>query len=227
MNIITASVRAQPTVFLLDDDPSILNALGRGLRAAGFNVLTWNNVRDFLDQHDPGAPGCLVLDVLMPGINGLDLQKTLASRGSERYIVFISGVGDISTSVRAMRAGAVSFLTKPVHLDELAAAVREAIEKDAAARESRRVRQSIEARLQLLTDREREVLQHVLRGKMNKQIAASLGIAEKTIKIHRGRLMEKMRVKSVAQLVTDTIMVIAPPLARPPTNEPHSQRTGV
>jgi FixJ family two-component response regulator len=204
-------IRAQPTVFLLDDDPAILTGLSRGLRASGFPVRTWSNAREFLDQHDASAPGCLVLDVLMPGLNGLDLQKALASDGCERYMVFISGAGDISTSVSAMRAGAVSFLPKPVRLDDLAAAIREAIEKDTAAREKRRIRSCIEARLRSLTDREREVLEHVVCGKMNKQIAAALGIAEKTIKIHRGRLMEKMRVKSVAQLVTAALLVgVAP-----------------
>lgn len=212
----TTSV-VQPTVFLLDDDPSILHGLSRGLRTHGFAVRAWRHAQEFLEQHDPEAPGCLVLDVLMPGYNGLDLQKVLASAGCERTIVFISGVGDVSTSVKAMRAGAVTFLSKPVRLEDLANAVREAFAKDALAREKRRVRTGIESHLRSLTEREREVLKHVVEGKMNKQIAATLGIAEKTVKIHRGRLMEKMHVKSVAQLTMAalTVGVAAPTSATP------------
>jgi FixJ family two-component response regulator len=211
INFTNANFRTESTVFLLDDDPSILNALGRGLRASGFSVRTWSCAHEFLDQHDASVPGCLVVDVSMPGLNGLDLQDALISDSSERYMVFISGTADIALSVRAMKAGAVSFLTKPVRLSELTAAVREAMEKDALARETRRTRASVEARLESLTLREREVLQYLLVGKLNKQIAASLGIAEKTIKVHRGRVMEKMRVHSVAELVTAVLLAgVAP-----------------
>jgi FixJ family two-component response regulator len=210
-HVMTENLRATPTVFLVDDDPSILTALSRALRADGFEVLTWNDAGAFLNEHDPELPGCLVADVSMPGLSGLDLQKKLLAGGHERCIVFITGKGDIPMSVRAMKDGAVSFLTKPVRLEELAAAVREAMQKDAQARNHRRMRATVEARLESLTAREREVLQHLLGGKLNKQIAAALGTAEKTIKVHRGRVMEKMHVKSVAELVTAALLVgIAP-----------------
>jgi FixJ family two-component response regulator len=164
----------------------------------------WQTADAFLDEHDPEAPGCLVADVAMPGTNGLELQARLSACGCIRPVVFVTAHGSIPMSVQAMRAGAVTFLSKPVRLVELVQAVREAFEKDHTLREARAIRAALEARLTALTAREREVLDLVVVGKMNKQIAAELGAAEKTIKVHRGRVMSKMHVRSVAELVTLT-----------------------
>jgi FixJ family two-component response regulator len=190
-----------PEVFLVDDDPMICKALGRGLAAQGFHVRTWDSAFAFLQTHDPDVPGCLVADIAMPGMNGLELQSLLATRGRARPIVFISGKGNVPMSVQAMRAGAVSFLAKPVHLAELTAAVREALERDERMRKMRARRVTVECRLTTLTAREREVLELVVSGRMNKQIAAELGAAEKTIKVHRRRVMRKMEARSLAELV--------------------------
>jgi FixJ family two-component response regulator len=192
---------ATPQVFLIDDDPLILRALGRGLSAYGFRVRTWDSTLVFLSEDDPQAPGCLVTDVAMPGLNGLELQAVLAARGRVRPIIFITGKGSIPMSVQAMRAGAITFLPKPVQLSELTAAVREAIAQDISMRQSRARRAVIEDRMAQLTAREREVLGLVVSGCMNKQIAAQLGAAEKTVKVHRHRVMRKMQVRSVAELV--------------------------
>jgi RNA polymerase sigma factor (sigma-70 family) len=185
----------------IDDDPSILRALSRGLCAYGFSVRTWICALTFLREQDPQAPGCVVADVAMPGLNGLELQAVLAARGEARPIIFITGKGSIPMSVEAMRAGAVTFLSKPVHLPELADAVREAVARDASMRQSRAQRSVIENRMSRLTAREREVLELVVSGYMNKQIAAELGAAEKTVKVHRRRVMRKMQAKSLAELV--------------------------
>jgi FixJ family two-component response regulator len=189
------------TVFLVDDDTGVLKALARLLRASGHEVRAFASPQEFLSQHDDAAPGCLVLDVAMPGWNGLDLLQELASSGVERTVVFISGHGDIQTSVRAMKAGAVDFLTKPFDESQLLAAVRTAIEKDDSMRRTRAERHSVEQRLSTLTPREREVLQHVILGQLNKHIAADLGTVEKTIKVHRGRIMQKMGAASLVELV--------------------------
>ena len=152
-------------------------------------------------MHDPGAPGCLVLDVALPELDGLQLQQALAVSGCARPIVFITGRGDIPTSVRAMKGGAVDFLTKPVNDKDLLAAVRHAIEIDRLAREAQVEMDALRQRLARLTPREREVLGHVVAGRLNKQIAADLGTVEKTIKVHRARIMEKMAARSLAELV--------------------------
>ena len=190
-----------PTVFVVDDDSAVRKGLARLLRSAGLAVTTFASPREFLEQHDPNAPGCLVLDVAMPGLNGLELQQTLIAGGHELAIVFLTGHGDIPMSVQAMKRGAVDFLTKPVNDDDLLAAVRVAIEKDRLHRAERAEVADIQLRLATLTSREREVLQHVISGQLNKQIAADLGTVEKTIKVHRARVLEKMRVHSVAELV--------------------------
>ena len=189
------------TVFLVDDDPSILRALTRLLRAGGHQVSAFRSPRDFLAQHDAAVPGCVVLDLAMPGLNGLELQTALAAAGCQRPIVFISGHGDVPSSVRAMKAGAVDFLTKPVSEENLLAAIQRAIERDRLMRDARAQLQAIGERLNRLTPREREVLQHVVAGQLNKQIAADLGTVEKTVKVHRSRVMEKMGVRSLADLV--------------------------
>ena len=189
------------TVFLVDDDPSILRALTRLLRAGGYQVSAFRSPRDFLAQHDAAVPGCVVLDLAMPGLNGLELQTALAAAGCQRPIVFISGHGDIPSSVRAMKAGAVDFLTKPVSEENLLAAIQRAIERDRLMRQVSAELQAIAERLNRLTPREREVLHHVVAGQLNKQIAADLGTVEKTVKVHRSRVMEKMGVRSLADLV--------------------------
>jgi FixJ family two-component response regulator len=189
------------TVYVVDDDEGVRKALTRLLRAAGFEVHCFASAAEYLEKDDRTQAGCLMLDVAMPGISGLDLQEALKTTGSERSIVFITGQGDIPKSVQAMKAGAIDFLTKPLDDEKLLAAVRLAIEKDDLARRARAERQSIEQRLASLTQREREVLEHVISGEINKQIAAKLGTVEKTIKVHRGRVMAKMGVDSVAELV--------------------------
>ena len=190
-----------PTVFVVDDDAAVLKSLSRLLRSAGLAVATFSSPREFLDSHDPNTPGCLVLDVAMPELNGLELQQTLLASGHELAIVFLTGHGDIPMSVKAIKRGAVDFLTKPVSDDDLLTAVRDAIEKDRHQRQARAEVAEIHQRLATLTPREREVLQHVISGQLNKQIAADLGTVEKTVKVHRARVMEKMKVQSVAELV--------------------------
>jgi FixJ family two-component response regulator len=192
---------AQPVVFVVDDDPAVLKSLSRLLRSAGLTVATFVSPREFLDHHVPTLPGCLVLDMAMPGLNGLELQQALAAKGSVRQIVFLTGHGDIPMSVQAMKQGAVDFLTKPVNDDVLLKAVRAAIEKDRLQRQTFGEVAAIQQRLARLTPREHEVMEHVVSGQLNKQIAADLGIVEKTIKIHRARMMEKMNVQSLAELV--------------------------
>jgi len=189
------------TVFLVDDDPGVLKALSRLLRTRGYEVRPFTSPREFLAQHDAAVPGCAVLDVAMPGLDGLALQQALTCGGSHRPVIFITGKGDIPTSVRAMRAGAVDFLTKPVSDRDLLGAIVRAEAQDAEARRSRAELASIEARMTTLTPREREVLTHVVAGRLNKQIAGDLGTVEKTIKVHRSRMMEKLGVRTVADLV--------------------------
>jgi FixJ family two-component response regulator len=190
-----------PTIFIVDDDAAVRKSLARLLRSAGLAVDTFASPREFLDRHDPNTPGCLVLDVSMPGLNGLELQEALIAGGHELAIVFLTGHGDIPMSVEAMKRGAVDFLTKPVNDDDLLNAVRAATEKDRLQRQARAEVADIRQRLATLTPREREVLQHLITGQLNKQIAADLGTVEKTIKVHRARVMEKMKVHSVAELV--------------------------
>jgi FixJ family two-component response regulator len=191
----------EPTVFIVDDDPAVLKSLSRLLRASQFTVGTFGSPQEFLERHDPHTPGCLVLDVAMPGLNGLELQEALRVKGSAIPIIFLTGHGDIPMSVQAMKGGALDFLTKPVHDKDLLKAVEAALEKDRIERQSRVELDDIQERLATLTPREREVLNHVVSGQLNKQIANDLGTVEKTIKVHRARVMEKMKVNSVAELV--------------------------
>lgn len=196
-----ADVEARPVVFLVDDEETVLVALSRMLQRAGYEVRAWTSPLEFLRDHDSSAAGCLVCDLVMPAMSGLELQQKLSSAPLPRPIIFITGQGDVRTTVQAMKAGAVTFLSKPVTRVELVAAVEEAARRDAAARAVEHARSSVSRRLQTLTRREREVMDLVTTGLRNKQIAAKLGIAEKTIKAHRGRMMRKMRVSSVAALV--------------------------
>ena len=189
------------TIFVVDDDPSVLKALARLLRSAGWAVQAHASPEEFLDQHDATRPGCLLLDLAMPGFDGLELQRRLSAAGSTRPIVFLTGQADVPQSVRALRAGALNLLTKPVSDDTLLRAVAEAVEKDVAQRRGDAELAPWRKRLGTLTPREREVFGHVIVGRANKRIAADLGIAEKTVKVHRGQVMEKMGVRSVAELV--------------------------
>ncbi len=190
-----------PTVFVVDDYAPVRSAVSRLLRAAGFAVAAFASPAKFLAQYDPHTPGCLVLDLDMPAVHGLELQRILATKGSVLPIIFLTGHGDIPKSVQAMKRGASDFLTKPVNDKDLLAAVRAAIERDALARREQAKLSQICARLDTLTPREREVLQHVVAGRLNKQIAGDLGVAEATIKMHRARVMAKMKVQAVADLV--------------------------
>ena len=188
-------------VYIVDDEPGMRKALTRLLVAEGFDVLSFASADEFLAAVRPAEPGCLVLDVAMPGTDGLALQAELGKRGVDLPILFLTGHGDIPMSVRAMKAGAVDFLAKPVDDAVLLKAVREALALARARRASAVELESLRRRLDSLTPREREVLEHLLAGKLNKQIAAALGTVEQTIKVHRGRVMEKMDVASMADLV--------------------------
>src|SRR6266511_1577943 len=189
-----------PTVFVVDDDAAVRKAVSRLLRSAGIAVAVFESPTEFLAQYDPNTPGCLVLDLAMPGFNGLQLQTALGEKGSILPIIFLSGHGDVSKSVQAMKGGAFDFLNKPVNAKNLLPDVQAALESDAVARREQADLSDIHARLDTLTPRDRELLQHVVAGKLNKQIAADLGITEATVKMHRGRVMAKMKVQSVAEL---------------------------
>src|SRR6266567_7102528 len=189
-----------PTVFVVDDDAAIRKAVLRLLRSAGIAAAAFESPTEFLAQYDPNTPGCLVLDLEMPGFNGLLLQTALAEKGSSLPIIFLTGHGDVSKSVQAMKGGAFDFLTKPVNAKNLLPAIRAAIERGAVARREQAELSEIRARLDTLTPREREVLEHVATGKLNKQVAGDLGITEATVKMHRARVIAKMKVQSVTEL---------------------------
>jgi len=195
-----ATSHSPPTVFLVDDDESFLTSVARLLRASGFTVKAFSSAADFLARREPAAPGCVVADLQMPGMTGIELQEALARSPNPLPIVFLTGQGDIPTSVKAMRHGAEDFLTKRAPRQELLAAVQRALERDARSREERRRQREVQALFDQLTPREREVLTHVLGGQLNKQIAADLGIDERSVKRHRTSIMEKLQVQSVARL---------------------------
>lgn len=188
-------------VYLVDDDPRVLEAMDSLLDAHGLACQCHGSVESFLAAHDPEQHGCLVLDVGLPGMSGFDLQDLLRREGIMRPIVFITGTGDIPASVRAMKGGAVTFLTKPVAGSDLLPAVQEALQMDQAGRLRRKEQAELAGRLSRLTPRERDVLQHLVAGLLNKQIAAMLGVAEKTVKVHRSSLMRKLQVRTPAALV--------------------------
>ncbi|MDP3419554.1 MAG: response regulator transcription factor [Thiobacillus sp.] len=190
-----------PTVYVVDDDASVRRSLTRLLRSAGWNAEAFASAGDLLEQAPLTGPGCVLLDVNMPGMTGLELQDRMAGAGITLPVVFLTGKGDIPMSVRAMKHGAVDFLVKPVEEEALFQALELAIRRQAAEADGRRQRDSILARLTLLSDREREVLERVIQGRLNKQIAYDLGIVEKTVKAHRGRIMEKMEAHTIAELV--------------------------
>jgi len=189
------------TVFIVDDDEAILRALSRLLGACGYGVKAFSSSEAFLAESDPAIPGCVILDVLMPGLDGLRLQAALNDSGIERPVIFITGYGDIPMSVQAMKAGAVDFLTKPINDEVLLAAIAVAAEREGRTRQKRIELGHMRASLARLTARETEVLGHVIAGRLNKQIAGDLGTVEKTIKVHRGRIMQKLGVRTIVDLV--------------------------
>ena len=189
----------QPTVFVVDDDASVLRAISRLLRVH-FSVEAYDSPGPFLAALRPEVPGCVLLDLALPGVSGLELQARLIASGCLQPVVFLSGQGSVRTSVQAMRAGALDFIEKPWEDDTLLNTVRRALDHDRERRTRRDTTDSISRRVASLTPRETEVFRHVIAGRLNKQIAAKLGTAEKTIKVHRARVMHKMSVRSVAEL---------------------------
>jgi FixJ family two-component response regulator len=190
-----------PIIFVVDDDPSLRHALTNLLRSVGLHVETFGSAREFLAGPRPDAPGCVVLDVRLPGLSGLDLQRELAAAQLDLPIIFITGYGDIPMTVRAMKAGAVEFLTKPFRDQDLLDAIQHALERDRVAWHWRAALAAVRQCYDRLTPREREVMRLVVAGLLNKQIAAELGISEIMVKVHRGQVMRKMQAASVADLV--------------------------
>jgi FixJ family two-component response regulator len=192
---------ATGTVFIVDDEGVVRSALSRLLTAAGYQVRAFESATHFLEEQDADTPGCLLLDVCLPGLSGIELQRALDGSPRTRPIVFLTGTGDVPTSVQAMKAGAVDFLTKPIGSAKLFAAIEQGMKRDAEERLERATRNAIDQRLKILTPREREVMEHVIRGRLNKQIAADIRTGEKTVKVHRARVMSKLGVRSVPELV--------------------------
>lgn len=192
---------AEETVYVVDDGPAMRESLGWLLESVGHRTETFTSAEEFLDHFDPERPGCIVLDVRMPNMTGLDLQSELVERGVETPIVFITAYGEVSLAVRACKAGAIDFIEKPFSDQTLLEAIRQALDKDRTARHHRAARAEFEDRTARLTARERDVMIHVMAGKTNREIAQELGLSPRTIEVHRGRLMDKLKVTSVAELV--------------------------
>jgi FixJ family two-component response regulator len=192
----------QPVVYVVDDDTSVRRSLMNLLRSVGFHVEAFTTAQDYLESPQTDVPGCLVLDVRLPGMSGLDLQREMARIEAPRPIVFITGHGDIPMAVQAIKGGAVEFLTKPFREQDLLDAIRRAIDLDRHMRRARAHLSDLQRRFESLSPREHDVLERVVAGLPNKQIAADLGVTEATVKVHRGQVMEKMRAASVPDLVT-------------------------
>jgi FixJ family two-component response regulator len=203
-------VRAAQTVFVVDDAEETRAELTRLLGAAGYHVRVFESAERFFEEHDSEAPGCLLLENCMPEMSGLEAQRLLNRSEITRPIIFLTGHGDIQTSVQAMKQGAVDFLTKPIDEVHLLAAIDQALQLDLAARHKRAICLNMEQRLGTLTPRQREIMDQIVRGRTNKQIALDLGIVEKTVKIHRARVMLKMKVRTVPELVRIAIRVGVP-----------------
>jgi FixJ family two-component response regulator len=189
------------SVYLVDDDPSVLRALQRLLRYEGYEVHTFISGETFIEEHDPAASGCIVLDLTLSGMDGLKTYEKISVTRCAMPVIFLSGTADVPSSVRAMKAGAVDFLTKPVEPEVLIAAIKRALKLDAAQRKQRQLQQRASEKIGLLTRREQEVLKGVICGKMNKQIAADMGITEKTVKVHRSGMLQKLEARSVPELI--------------------------
>jgi len=193
--------QSEPKVFVVDDDPAVLNGLRLLMKSVGMSVETYLNAQDFLNSYDSAQPGCLVLDVRMPGMSGLELQETLEKRDVDLPVIIVTGFGDVPVAVQALKKGAVDFIEKPFSDQVLLDQIQNAIAEDALTRQKRAKREAAASRLVLLTPREREVMNAVIAGKLNKVIARELGISQKTVEFHRAHVMEKMGVNSVAELV--------------------------
>ena len=208
-------VAAPPSIVVIDDDASVRRALENLFRSVGFDVELFGSPQEFLHSERPDRPGCIVLDVRFPGRSGLDMQRDLAAADAQLPIIFITGYGDIPMSVRAMKAGAIEFLTKPFRDQDLLDAVGAALEKDRTRRAGELRLAELRSRFSMLTARERQVMAMVVTGRLNKQIAGELGVSEMTVKMHRRQVMRKMQVAGVAQLVrlADGLSITAPQLA--------------
>jgi FixJ family two-component response regulator len=196
-----SDIQSSEMVYIVDDDPDVLNAMSRLLRVHGWRVETFDSAEAFLEGRDPQALACLVLDVTLPGLDGIELQRRLLETRQSMPIIFLTGHGDIPMSVQTMRAGASNFLTKPASAEDLRGAVRQAMDEEKLARRARGDADQLKQRLAALTPREREVLEAVAAGKLNKQIAGELGVVEQTVKFHRARIMERMQARSAAELM--------------------------
>lgn len=205
-------LQSDAMVFVVDDDVSVRESLAALIRFAGWPVLTFSSAQAFLDQPRKPAPGCLVLDVSLPDLNGLELQERLSQEQSDLPIIFITGYGDVPTSVRAMKAGAIEFLTKPLDDAMLLAAIAEAVERSGTAMAAHSSQERLREDYARLTGRERQVMTLIAAGLLNKQVGGELGISEITVKAHRGKVMRKMHARSFAELVTmASVLALSPP----------------